>query len=314
MQWALPRCSYADSVENRRGLGMGIAAYLLWGAFPLYWPLLAPAGAVEILSHRIVWSALIMTVLVLALKRTTQLRALLHDRRRMALLTVAAAVISVNWGTYIWGVNHDRVVEASLGYFINPLVTLLLGVLVLGERLRPVQWGAVGVGALAVLVLTVDYGHPPWVALILACSFGTYGLAKKKAATGAIESLAFETAISTPVALIYLVVLSSTGAATFSNHGAGHMLLFMLSGVITAVPLILFGGAAIRVSMVQLGLLQYIAPILQFGLGVFLFQEAMTVGRWFGFALVWVALAIFTVEAARNHRRQLAFTAEASAL
>lgn len=289
-------------MEIRRGLTLGAVAYVMWGLFPLYWPLLKPAGAVEVLAHRIVWSAVAMAILVLVARRLGQFRDLLRDLRRMILLTAAAAVISINWGTYIWGVNHDRVVEGSLGYFINPLVTLLFGVVFLGERLRRWQWMAVGVAFVAVLVLTLDYGHPPWVALVLAFSFGTYGLLKKQADTGAVESLAFETGVSFPFALAYLLWLTATGSSTFASEGTGHVVLLMCSGLVTAIPLILFGGAAVRVPMVQLGLLQYIAPIIQFGLGVWIFDEPMSSGRWAGFALVWVALTIFTVEAIRHAR------------
>ncbi|WP_309136373.1 EamA family transporter RarD [Nocardioides campestrisoli] len=296
------------------GVACGVAAYVVWGAFPLYWPLLEPAGAVEILAHRIVWSALFMSLAVLALRRGARLRALVTDRRRLALLAVAAVVITVNWGGYIWGVNNGRVVEASLGYFINPLVTVLMGVLLLGERLRPRQWVALGMAALAVLVLTIDYGHPPWLALMLAFSFGTYGLAKKKADTGAIESLAVETALLAPFAGAYLGWLVATGASQFGAQGPAHALLFATTGIVTAVPLVLFGAAATRVSMVGLGLLQYLAPILQFALGVFWFGEDMPAGRWVGFGLVWLALALFTAEMVSHRRRQLALTAGASAV
>ena len=203
---------------QRRGFLLGAAAYSMWGLFPLYWRLLEPAGAVEILAHRIVWSLLTMVVLTLALRRTAQLRAILRDRRVLLLLLAAAAVISVNWGGFIYGVNADRVVEVSLGYFINPLVTVLLGVLVLGERLRPRQWVAIGIATVAVLVLTVDYGHPPWIAFLLAGSFGTYGLAKKKADVEAVESLTFETLVLTPVALGYLLWLSRAGRSPL-HHG-----------------------------------------------------------------------------------------------
>ena len=292
----------------------GVAAYALWGLFPLYWPLLEPAGAVEILAHRIVWSCVTMGVLIVALGRRSQLVAVWRDRRARLLLTVAALVITVNWATYIWGVNNGRVVEASLGYFINPLVTVLMGVLILGERLRPLQWAALGIAAGAVVVLTIDYGHLPYVALALAFSFGSYGLCKKTANVGATESLTYETAAITPFALAFLVWLSATGGSSFTNHGTGHALLFLTTGVVTAVPLICFGAAATRVPMVTLGLLQYLAPVIQFALGVLWFHEAMPAGRWVGFGLVWVALVIFTVEAVNHRRRQLRLTVEASAL
>lgn len=299
--------------DTRRGLIFGVAAYTLWGAFPLYWPRLEPAGAVEILAHRILWSVVTMAVIVVLMRRWSSMVAVLRDRRATLLLAVAAVVISVNWGTYIWGVNNGRVVEASLGYFINPLVTVLMGVLILGERLRRLQWVALGVATVAVVVLTVEYGRPPWVALTLAFSFGTYGLAKKQANVGPIESLSLETLFLAPVAGLYIAWLVATGSSNFGTHGIGHALLITTAGIVTAIPLMLFGAAAIRVSMVSLGLLQYLAPIFQFALGVLLFREDMPLGRWVGFGLVWVALVLFTFEALTHRRRQLRLIAEASA-
>lgn len=290
--------------ENRRGLLSGIAAYLLWGLFPLYWPLLEPAGAVEILSHRVAWSLITMAGIVIATHRLGRLRHLVGDVRARRLLTLAAVVIAINWGTYIWGVNNDRVVETSLGYFINPLVTVVMGVVLLGERLRRLQWLAVGIATVAVLGLTIEYGRPPWVALILAFSFGTYGLAKKQADVEAVESLTFETLVLAPLALGYLAVLGLRGGSHFTTDGAGHTALLVLTGVVTAVPLLFFGAAAIRVPLTTLGLLQYLAPVIQFLLGVTLLGEQMSTMRWVGFGLVWVALALFTVESVRHHRSQ----------
>ncbi len=283
---------------------------MLWGGFPLYWPLLEPAGSVELLAHRIVWSVVTLAVLAVVLRRVRQFRALFADRRVLGFLVLAAFVITLNWGTYIYGVTNERVVETSLGYFINPLVTVLMGVLILGERLRPLQWLAIGVGALACVVLTVDYGRPPWIALVLAFSFGTYGLAKKQAGAEAIESLTLETLVVAPFALAYLGWLASRGDSSFASEGLGHALLLMTAGLVTAVPLLCFGAAAIRVPMVTLGLLQYLAPILQFTLGVAYFHEDMSTGRWIGFALVWVALAVFTFESVRYRRQQLRLAAE----
>ncbi|GAA4814112.1 EamA family transporter RarD [Nocardioides caeni] len=300
--------------DSRRGLLLGLLAYLLWGGFPLYWPLLEPSAPVEILAHRIVWSLVVMGALVLVLRRTTQLRVLLQDRRKVLLLVLAAVTITSNWGTYIYGVTNDRVVETSLGYFINPLVTVLMGVLILGERLRPAQWTALGIGFLAVVVLTLDYGRLPVIALVLAFSFGTYGLAKKSAGVGTVESLTFETALLTPIAAGYLLWLGSAGEAHFAGEGGGHVALLVASGVVTAVPLLCFGAAATRIPMTTLGLLQYLTPVIQFVLGITLFAEHMPPGRWAGFALVWLALVIFSVEAVRHHRRTLALAAEASAL
>ncbi|PKH43813.1 EamA family transporter RarD [Nocardioides alpinus] len=300
--------------DSRRGLILGATAYILWGTFPLYWTLLEPGGAVEILAHRIVWSLVTMVVILVLWHRGPQLRAVLRDRRTTLLLAGAAVVITINWGGYIWGVTNGRVVETSLGYFINPLVTVLMGVLVLGERLRQLQWVAMGIAFVAVVVLTIDYGRPPWVALVLAFSFGTYGLLKKQANVGAVESITFETLVLAPVAAAYILWLMATSQSNFASHGIGHALLFTTTGIITAIPLMLFGAAAIRVSMVSLGLLQYLAPTIQFALGILVFHEDMPASRWIGFGLVWVALAIFTVEALNHRRRQLQLIAHASAV
>jgi chloramphenicol-sensitive protein RarD len=293
-------------------MAAGVAAYALWGLFPLYWPLLEPAAPVEILAHRIVWSLLFAVGVVALTGGFAWLRTL--GWRRAGLLTLAAVLVTVNWGTYIYGVNNHRVVETSLGYFINPLVTVLMGVLVLQERLRRWQWIAVGIATVAVVGLAVEYGHPPWIALVLAFSFGTYGLAKKQADVDAVESLTFETLVLAPVALGYLFWLGASGDSHFTGHGAGHVLLLASSGIVTAIPLLCFGAAAIRVPMTTLGLLQYMTPSLQFVLGVTLLGEHMSTMRWVGFALVWVALAIFTVDATRAHGRQLRMAAEASAV
>lgn len=299
--------------DSRRGLVLGALAYILWGTFPLYWTLLEPGGAVEILAHRIIWSLGTMLLILVLWRRGARLKALLRDRRRVLIISAAAVVISINWGAYIWGVNNGRVVETSLGYFINPLVTVLMGVLILGERLRRLQWVAMGIAFVAVVVLTFDYGRPPWVALVLAFSFGTYGLAKKQAAVGAVESITLETLVLAPIAAAYVAWLMSTGQSNFGSHGLGHALLFTTTGVITAIPLMLFGAAAIRVSMVSLGLLQYLAPTIQFALGILVFREDMPASRWIGFALVWVALVLFTFETVNHRRRQLRLVAHASA-
>ncbi len=291
--------------STRRGTLYGAGAYLLWGLFPLYWPLLAPAGALEVLAHRILWSLVVVVVLLGVTRRLPQLRAAVRDRRRLAQISLAAVVIAVNWGTYIYGVTNDRVVETSLGYFVNPIVTVLLGVLVLGERLRPVQWVAMGAALVAVVVLTVENGGPPWIALVLAFSFGTYGLLKKTAGVGAVEGLAIETAVLFPVAAAYVVAIGITGQGTFTSEGGGHAVLLALAGVVTAVPLLLFGAAASRVPLTTLGVLQYLAPTLQFLLGVTLFDEPLPIAKLLGFVLVWVGLALFTVDLVRHHRRQL---------
>ncbi|MER5996197.1 EamA family transporter RarD [Streptomyces viridosporus] len=292
-----------SAAERRIGLLNGFAAYGMWGLVPLFWPLLEPAGAVEILAHRMVWSLFFVGAALLVVRRWAWLGELLRQPRRLALIAVAATVITVNWGVYIWAVNSGHVVEASLGYFINPLVTIAMGVLLLKERLRPAQWAAVGVGASAVLVLTVGYGHPPWISLCLALSFATYGLVKKKVDLGGVESLAAETAVQFLPALGYLLWLGARGGSTFTTEGAGHVALLASTGIVTALPLVCFGTAAIRVPLSTLGLLQYMTPVFQFLLGVLYFKEAMPPERWAGFALVWLALALLTWDALRTARR-----------
>jgi len=286
---------------TRRGTLYGAGAYLLWGLFPLYWPLLAPSAPLEVLAHRILWSLVVVVVLLAVTRRVEQVRAAVRDRRRFAQIALAAVVVAVNWGTYIYGVTNDRVVETSLGYFVNPIVTVLLGVVVLGERLRPAQWTALGAAFVAVVVLTVENGSPPWIALVLAFSFGTYGLLKKTAGVGAVEGLAVETGVLLPVAAVYVAVI---GGGTFATEGAGHAALLALSGVVTAIPLLLFGAAASRIPLSTLGVLQYLAPTMQFVLGITLFDEPLPAVKLVGFLLVWCAVALFTIDLLR-HGRQL---------
>ncbi|MFJ8308995.1 MULTISPECIES: EamA family transporter RarD [unclassified Streptomyces] len=299
--------------QQRTGLLYGIGAYGMWGLVPLFWPLLKPADAIEILAHRMVWSLVIVGIALLALRRWAWLGELVRRPRKLALIAVAATVITVNWGVYIWSVNSGHVVEASLGYFINPLVTIAMGVLILKERLRRAQWAAVAVGAAAVVVLTVGYGRPPWISLTLAFSFATYGLVKKKVNLGGLESLAAETAVQFLPALGYLLWLGSQGRATFASEGAGHSALLAATGIVTAIPLVCFGAAAIRVPLSTLGLLQYLAPVFQFLLGIVYFHEEMPPERWAGFSLVWLALSILTWDALHTARRSRRALAEALA-
>jgi chloramphenicol-sensitive protein RarD len=290
--------------DTRRGAVFGATAYLLWGIFPLYFPLLDPAGAVEVLAHRIVWSLVVVAVLCHVTHRWQSVRAVLTDRGRVLRLAAAAAFLAVNWGVYIYGVTSDHVVDTSLGYFINPLVTVMLGVVVLREQLRRLQWAALGVATVAVVFLAVQAGRLPWIALVLAFSFGTYGLLKKTSHVGALEGLTVETAVLTPLAVVYAVALQASGDGTLTSHGPGHASLLVLTGVITAVPLLFFGAAASRVPLTTLGLLQYLAPTMQFLLGVLLFHEEMGPARLLGFALVWAALAMFTVDLLGQRRRR----------
>lgn len=290
--------------DQRRGLLLGVAAYGMWGGFPLYWPHLEPAGAIEILAHRVLWSVLTMGLLVLLLRRTTQFRALFSHRRTFLLLAVAAFTITFNWATYIYGVNNGKVVETSLGYFVNPLVTVALAVAVLRERLRVVQWAALGCGAAAVAVLALAYGRMPWVALTLAVSFGLYGLIKSRVGRhlGAVPGFAAETLVLAPLALAYVLWLIARGGGTFVGHGTGHAVLLALTGVVTTVPLLLFNTAAARLPLSVVGLLQYLTPLLHFVIGVVVLHEHMPPARWWGFALVWLALVVLGVDAARTSR------------
>ncbi|MEV6104627.1 EamA family transporter RarD [Streptomyces sp. NPDC051940] len=293
----------SSAQQTRLGLLYGLAAYGSWGIVPLFWPLLKPAGATEILAHRMVWSLPACLLILLAVRRWSWIGPLLRQPRRLALVAAAAAIITVNWGVYIWAVNSGRVVEAALGYFINPLVSIAFGVVLLRERLRRLQWTAVGIGAVAVVVLTVGYGRLPWVALTLAFSFGTYGLVKKHIGLEGVEGFAAETAMQFLPALGFLVYLGGRGEATFGTEGVGHALLLASCGVVTAVPLICFGASAVRLPLSTIGMMQYIAPTLQFLLGLFYFHESMPPERWAGFALVWAALSVLTWDALRTARR-----------
>jgi len=285
----------------------GVAAYALWGLFPLFWPLLRPAGDVEVLAHRVLWSLVLLLVVLQVTRGWGAVRA--ADRSSRVRLVVAALLLTGNWGTYIYGVNSGQVVETSLGYFINPLVSVALGVVVLGERLRAQQQVAVGIAVVAVGILTVANGRPPWIALVLAFSFGTYGLLKKQARMGAVPSLAIETLAVGPLALGYLLLLALSGEGTFTTSGSDHTLLLVASGVVTAVPLLLFGAAATRVPLTTLGILQYLAPVLQLLVGLAVRHEPFGPARQVGFALVWLALAVFTYDLVR-HRRRLVSVAE----
>ncbi|BCJ52869.1 protein RarD [Actinoplanes sp. NBRC 14428] len=286
--------------DERRGYLYGLTAYALWGFFPVYFKLLKPASPLEILAHRVIWSVVFISLLLAVAKNWRFLARLVRDRRLLGGITLAGLLIGVNWATYIYGVNSSRVVETALGYFITPLVVVLLGVTVQRERLRAWQWVAVGVGAAAVAVLTVDYGHLPYIALLLAASFGTYSLVKKRLSMPPAEGLFVESSVLAVPALAYLVWLNASGGAEFGRVSAWHTVLMVLSGVATAVPLLLFAGAANRVPLVGLGILQYVAPILQLGFGVLVFHEPMPAPRLAGFALVWVALIIFTVDGVRR--------------
>lgn len=273
----------------------------MWGLFPLYWPLLKPLGAFEILAHRVVWSLVVVVVLLVGMRRLGWVRTVAP--KKLAWLTLAAVLVAFNWVLYIWAVNSGHVVETSLGYFINPLMSVALGVFVLRERLRPAQ-RLVLVGAfVGVLVLAFDAGRPPWIALGLAPSFALYGLVKKHAGVGSVESLSFETVVLAPFAFAYLGWLELQSAGAFGHAPLRTELLLVGAGVMTAVPLICFGAAANRIPLSTLGLLQYFAPSLQFLCGVVIFHEAMSPGRWAGFAVIWASLVVFIAESVVVTRR-----------
>jgi chloramphenicol-sensitive protein RarD len=283
-------------------MASGLAAYGLWGLFPLYFPLLEPAGGLEIVAHRVVWSLVFVAVLLTVLGGWPQVRATVADRRSLLVLLGAAVLIAANWLIFVYGVNSGHVVETSLGYSINPLVSVLLGVVAFGEWLRRLQWVAVGIAAVAVTVLTVDYGRPPYIALALAVTFGLYGLMKKLVRVTAAPGLFVETALVLLPAVAVLAVLHLQGDGTAGEAGTGHLLLLLSSGVATAVPLLLFAGAARRIPLSTVGLLQYLTPLMQLAIGVFVYAEPMPPARLAGFVIVWVALAVFTVDTLRNAR------------
>ncbi|WP_436066037.1 EamA family transporter RarD [Arthrobacter sp. LjRoot14] len=291
--------------DTTAGVIFGIGAYGLWGLLPLYFFVLQPAGAVEIVANRVVWSLVFCTLLITVTRSWRVLAAAFRDRTVLGTLSIAAALIAVNWLTYTYGVTTGQAVEASLGYFINPLVSVLLGVFVLKETLRPLQWAAVGIGFVAVVVLTISYGKLPWIALTLAFSFGLYGFVKKRIGpkADAVTSLTMETVVLTPLAAATMIFLAVSGTNTLGTQGPVHFWLLVSSGVITAVPLLFFGASARRLPMTTIGLLQYFAPVLQFIVALVVFKETMTLDRWIGFSVVWLALLVLTMDMLALTRR-----------
>jgi chloramphenicol-sensitive protein RarD len=288
--------------DARTGLIFGASAYLLWGLFPLFWPLLRPASTLEILAQRMAWSLVVVAAILGCSGGFGGVRTVLRNPRQRTLLAAAAVLVSINWGTYIYGVNTGRVVETSLGYFINPIFTILLGVIVLRERLRPMQWISVGIGTIAVVVIAVDYGRPPWIALTLATSFGLYGFCKKRAGVGAVDSLAVETMVMFLPAIVTITIIGAQGNLAFGRVSVGNSLLLASSGIVTAIPLLLFAGATRRLPLSVLGLLQYLAPVLQFAVGVGIRHESVPFAEYVGFGLVWVALILLGIDGLRAQR------------
>lgn len=300
----------ADNSQLRSGLLFGVISYGIWGVLPLYLVFLEFASALEVVAHRALWTCLLCLGILAVTRSLSQLKATFQHPRQMAFLAAAAALIAMNWLLYVYAANHREVLQASLGYFINPLLTVLLGVVILKERLRPAQWLAVGVALGAVLIIAIGYGHPPWIALGLAISFGLYGLAKSLAGrrTGAIASLAIETLLLAPFALLALHWLHARGDSHFLAQGWHSALLLASTGIVTAAPLTCFAAAARRLPLSLLGMLQYLAPSLQFAIAVGVNHEAMSTSRWLGFVLIWCALLVLSADAlhAQRERRRLA--------
>lgn len=302
----------APPPQSRIGFLYAIAAYGLWGGFPLYFLALAPASAFEVVAFRILMSLALCVLLIAITRAWRPLADLLRDRRTSSLMLAAAVAIYLNWLVYIFAALSGHVIEASLGYFINPLVTVLLGVFVLRERLRPAQWVALGIALIAIAVIVIGYGSFPWIAIVLAVSFAVYGLLKRVvgARVDAISGLTLETAWLAPVAVAQLVLVATVGGGlAFGAHGPAHTVAMLAAGVVTTVPLLLFAAGARRIPLVGLGLAQFLTPVLQFLVGWLVLNEAMPTERWIGFGLVWLALVVLTADliaASRPPRRAVA--------
>ncbi len=283
------------------GLLYGVSAYTLWGLFPIYWPLLKPANSLEIVSHRAVWT-LIFCFIILALTKTLKSSlSLLKHPKIVGGLFLGSILISINWIIYIYAANNEHVVEASLGYYINPIVVIATGVIVLKEKMRPLQWLAVAIATLGVAVLTIDYGRLPWIALGLALSWGSYGLVKKQLGLGALEGLSIETLLSGGFYLAYLIWLGNKGEGHFT-YSLTLTLLLIGGGAVTAIPLLLFNGSTNRLPLTLIGLLQYITPTIQFCIGVWYYNEEMSTARWVGFLIIWAALMSLAIDLIKSSR------------
>ncbi len=294
-----------SDMNRRSGLAFALLAYGLWGVFPLYFMQMAYASAVEIVANRIVWSMLLCVAILAMTRHLGDLRRIACDAHQRRYLLAAAALISLNWTAYVYAANNGQILQASLGYFINPLVTVVLAVLILHERLRLWQWLAIALALIGVVTLSIAYGHPPWIALVLAFSFGLYGLTKNFAGrrTGAVQSLAVETLLLSPFALGVLAWLAARGEIHYATHGWVSFVWLMSTGIATTLPLGSFAAAARRLPLSALGMLQYLTPSLQFVVGAVIAHETMTPLSWIGFTLIWLALALFSVDAMRAARR-----------
>lgn len=286
---------------NNKGILYGIGAYALWGFFPIYWKLLHHVPALELLSHRIAWSFILMMAYIFFSQQGADFRRQL-SWRTAGIYLIAALLIGVNWGTYVWAVNAGHIVETSLGYFINPLVSVLLGLVILREKLRPTQWIPILLALIGVLYLTVTFGRLPWIALTLAFSFGFYGLAKKLAPLSSLYGLTLETGLLFIPALAFLGIAEINGTGAFLHTGLSSDLLMLGAGVVTTIPLLMFASAAKQIPLTMIGLLQYLAPTIQFLIGVFVYHEPFDTTRLIGFSIVWLALIIFGAESYLSHR------------
>lgn len=297
--------THHDATPSASGVAFTAGSYLLWGILPLYFLAVAPTGPFETVAWRIIFSLAFCLVLVLLMRGRERLMAIARQPRLMALIALAGVLVFINWQIFVLGAQSGHVVEMSLGYFINPIFTVVLGVVLLRERLRALQWAAVIVAALAVIVIVVAYGAVPWIALGLAFSFGLYGLVKHRTGprVDALSGLTLETLWLTPVAVVQLIVVGMTSGLTIGEGGAGHTALVVGLGVVTAVPLLLFAAGTRRVPLSVVGILQFMTPILQFLTGVFLLHEPMPLERWIGFVIVWIAVVLFAIDAVRARRR-----------
>ena len=287
--------------KEKAGLLFGVSAYTLWGLFPLYWPLLKPANPLEIVSHRAVWTV-VFCVIILAITKSLKSTLATFKRKNVAAkLFLTSVLISINWLVYIWATNNGHVVEASLGYYINPVIIIAMGVILLHEKMRTLQWISIAIASTGVLILTIDYGRLPWIAIALALSWGSYGFIKKSLGLGALEGLAIETMISSVPYLGYLIYLGAEGKGQFGN-GVLITTLIISAGAVTAIPLLLFNGATTRLPFTIIGLLQYITPTLQFAIGVWVLHEDMPAARWIGFVIIWIALVVLATDLFRSNR------------
>lgn len=283
------------TIMDRKGLLYALGAYLMWGLFPIYWKWLHEVPAIQVIGHRIGWSFVVLILVVLATRQFDKFRAALNPRV-VGIYFIAGVLLSANWLIYVWGVNAGHIVETSLGYFINPLLSVLLGMIFLGERLRPAQWFSLGLAASGVIYLTLTFGALPWIALSLAFTFGFYGLLKKTAPLGSLYGLTLETGLVFLPALGYLLFAESGGQGAFGHTGLVTLLLLIGAGPVTTIPLLMFASAARRIPLTMVGIMQYIAPTLQFLIGVLLYREPFTTSKLIGFAMVWMALIVFWAE------------------